>query len=65
VQVWSEQELGLPALMSFVHPNNIASRKVAERLGATNTHDTELRGEPRHFMRHVLPSTKTTEPIAI
>ena len=65
VQVWAEQELALPALMSFVHPDNIASRKVAERLGAVHERDTELRGEPRLFMRHILPSTLTTEPIAI
>ncbi|MGI9481179.1 MAG: GNAT family N-acetyltransferase [Hyphomicrobiales bacterium] len=55
VQVWAQQVLGMPALMSFVHPENFASRKVAERLGAYCESETELRGSPRLFMRHVLP----------
>lgn len=55
VQVWAQRSLGLPALMSFVHPENAASRKVAERLGAVLECETELRGEPRLFMRHLLP----------
>ena len=55
VQVWAQQVLGLPALMSFIHPDNFASQKVAERLGAVCEGETELRGSPRLFMRHKLP----------
>ena len=66
VQEWAALELGLPALMSFVHPDNVASRKVAERLGAQCEGNTELRGSPRLFMRHVLPTVaQAHEPIEI
>ena len=49
---WANEELGLPALMSFVHPENHASQKVAERLGAKFIEKTTLRGSPRFFYRH-------------
>ena len=49
---WAREELGLPPLMSFVHPENLASQKVAERLGARFVEETMLRGSPRFFYRH-------------
>jgi len=49
---WAGEAIGLPPLMSFVHPDNAPSRRVAERLGAACEGDTELRGEPRLFYRH-------------
>ena len=49
---WANKERGLPALMSFVHPENLASQKVAERLGAKLVETTVLRGSPRFFYRH-------------
>ena len=55
VQLWA-YERGLPALMSFIHPENLPSRAVAERLGATPLAPTTLRGEPRLRFRHVLPA---------
>lgn len=51
---WANDTLGLPALMSFVHPENLASQKVAERLGAKLVEKTMLRGSPRLFYRHSL-----------
>lgn len=51
---WANEELGLPPLMSFVHPDNLASQKVAERLGARFVEKTTLRGSPRFFYRHQL-----------
>lgn len=51
---WANEEQGLPALMSFVHPENLASRKVAERLGASLVEQTTLRGQARLFYRHTL-----------
>lgn len=56
VQIWAARELGLPPLMSFVHPDNRPSQAVAKRLGATPMAPTELRGEPRLTYRHVLPA---------
>ena len=32
---WAAEDLSLPPLFSFVHPDNAPSRRVAERLGAT------------------------------
>ena len=52
VQVWAADDLGLPPLFSFVHPDNTASRKLAERLGATLESETEFRGQPRLIYRH-------------
>ncbi len=51
---WANKEQGLPPLMSFVHPENLASQKVAERLGASLVEQTTLRGQPRLFYRHRL-----------
>ena len=51
---WANETLGLPALMSFVHPENLASQKVAERLGARLVEKTMLRSSPRLFYRHSL-----------
>jgi RimJ/RimL family protein N-acetyltransferase len=52
VMRWSAYDLGLPPLFSFVHPNNLPSRKVAERLGAKPEGSTEFRGQPRLLFRH-------------
>lgn len=52
---WAYESRGLPPLMSFVHPDNIASQKVAERLGARLIEPTTLRGMPRLFYRHPGP----------
>ncbi|EKF19060.1 GNAT family N-acetyltransferase [Nitratireductor pacificus] len=56
VQVWAAEMLNLPPLMSFVHPDNLASQAVAKRLGAEPMSPTELRGEPRLRFRHVVPA---------
>lgn len=50
--VWAGRELGLPPLMSFVHPDNAPSHAVAQRLGAKRQADTTFRGAPRCFYRH-------------
>ncbi|MEQ8506828.1 MAG: GNAT family N-acetyltransferase [Rhodospirillales bacterium] len=52
---WAYRELGLKPLMSFVHPENLPSRAVAERIGAVIEGEGELRGEPRLIYRHLKP----------
>jgi len=52
VRNWANIQLGLPPLMSFVHPDNGPSRRVAERLGATIEGDGEYFGAPRLIYRH-------------
>ena len=52
VMRWAADDLALPPLFSFVHPDNAASRRLAERLGAVQTGDTEFRGQPRLIYRH-------------
>ena len=52
VQHWAAFDLGLPPLFSFVHPDNIASRALAERLGAEIESETTFRGRPRLVYRH-------------
>lgn len=55
-QKWAAYDLDLPPLMSFVHPENLPSQAVLNRLGATPLPPTTLRGEPRLQFRHVLPA---------
>lgn len=49
---WAATERGLGPLVSFVHPDNAPSRRVAERLGATHERDTTLLGGPAQVWRH-------------
>lgn len=56
VRDWAARSLGLPPLMSFVHPENLRSLAMARRLGATPMPMTTLRGEPRMQFRHSLPA---------
>jgi RimJ/RimL family protein N-acetyltransferase len=50
---WARDTLRLPALMSMIHPDNAASRAVAERLGATVEAELFWRDEPRLRYRHL------------
>lgn len=52
VQRWAADDLGLPPLFSFVHPDNRPSRALAERLGAEIECETTFRGRPRLVYRH-------------
>ncbi|MER9052263.1 GNAT family N-acetyltransferase [Mesorhizobium sp. M0923] len=54
VQLWSACDLGLPPLISFIHPENLASQAVAKKLGATPLPPTTIHGEPRLHFRHRL-----------
>ncbi len=56
---WAYKALGLPPLMSFIHPDNAPSQSVASRLGATFKRNTSLRGSPRLVYRHVMPSLRS------
>ncbi|MGI9406094.1 MAG: GNAT family N-acetyltransferase [Hyphomicrobiaceae bacterium] len=56
VRKWTHETLGLPPLMSYIHPENIASQRVAERLGAQLEGKGQLRGKPRLIYRHRLPA---------
>jgi len=52
VMRWAAEDLVLPPLFSFVHPDNHPSRRLSERLGATLEGETTLRGQPRLIYRH-------------
>jgi RimJ/RimL family protein N-acetyltransferase len=43
---WAWDVLGAPRLISLIHPDNAASRRVAERLGERFLRDEEMEGEP-------------------
>lgn len=49
---WVYQAHGLPPMMSLIRPENLASKAVAERLGAAFERDYSLEGELRHLYRH-------------
>ncbi len=49
---WAYETLDLPPLMSLIHPENVASKAIAGRLGAVFEKETMLDGEPRHLYRH-------------
>ncbi len=53
VRHWAAEERGLGPLISYIHPDNAASRRVAERLGATHESDTTLLGHPAQVWRHI------------
>lgn len=44
--------LGLGPLISQIHPDNLRSRRLAERMGATVERETELLGHPCLIYRH-------------
>lgn len=49
---WAARELGLGPLISYIHPDNTASARVAQRLGATFERETTLLGGPAQIWRH-------------
>ncbi len=49
---WAYETLSLPPLMSLIHPDNLASKAVAKRLGAAFEREMLLDGELRHLYRH-------------
>ena len=62
VMRWAAADLDLPPLFSFVHPDNMPSRKLAERLGATLEGETIFRGQPRLIYRHRDLQTSNINP---
>lgn len=54
---WTYQTQGFPTLVSYISPENPASRRVAERLGAQPGGQVELRGWTMDVLRHKPPET--------
>ncbi|WP_305968006.1 MULTISPECIES: GNAT family N-acetyltransferase [unclassified Mameliella] len=52
VRDWAAAERGLGPLISYIHPDNMRSRRVAERLGAHKERFTALLGHPAEVWRH-------------
>ena len=52
---WAFHKHRIGPLMSLVHPNNINSRRVAERLGAVVECNSTWMGNPRLVYRHKVP----------
>lgn len=50
---WAYREHNIGPLMSLVHPDNISSKRVAERLGASVESHTTWMGQPRLVYRHI------------
>ena len=46
VRAWAYEELKRNTLVSYIHPENEASKHVARRLGASYERTFELRGSP-------------------
>ena len=53
--VWWTQMEHQPAPFSVTHPDNAASQRVAQKLGALRGEDVVLAGRPSRFFRHVVP----------
>lgn len=53
--VWWTQMEGQAAPFSFMHPDNRASQRVAEKLGAQRGEDCLFRGRPSWLYRHKVP----------
>ena len=52
---WAFREDIIGPLMSLVHPDNISSKRVAKRLGATVESHSTWMGQPRLVYRHITP----------
>ena len=50
---WAFREHNIGPLMSLVHPDNISSKRVAERLGASVESHSTWMGQPRLVYRHI------------
>ena len=50
---WAFREHNIGPLMSLVHPDNISSKRLAERLGASVESHTTWMGQPRLVYRHI------------
>jgi RimJ/RimL family protein N-acetyltransferase len=57
VRDYAYRQLGWTTLISCIAPDNIASQRVAERLGATLEKTFEHRGQTLRIYRHPAPST--------
>ncbi|MEO1198533.1 MAG: GNAT family N-acetyltransferase [Pseudomonadota bacterium] len=55
---WVVDDLGLAAPFSLTDPNNIASQRVAEKLGAEREADIEFEGRLSFVYRHRHPAAK-------
>jgi RimJ/RimL family protein N-acetyltransferase len=53
---WAYETLDVPPLMSLIDPDNLASKSVAERLGAVFEKEYDMDGWLRHLYRHPKPS---------
>ncbi|MBW4980977.1 GNAT family N-acetyltransferase [Mameliella sp. CS4] len=53
IRDWASAERGLGPLISYIHPDNAPSRRVAERLDAHFERDTNLLGHPAQVWRHI------------
>lgn len=52
IRSYAANTLGLDRVISQIHPDNLRSRALAERLGATVEQETTLLGEPCLIYRH-------------
>lgn len=57
VRDFAYDDLNRSTLVSYIHPENEASKRVAKRLGAFHESDMELRGQPVEVFRHPGPAT--------
>ena len=55
---WFHEKRSYSRLVSYIHPDNIASCAVADRLGATLKGRTKLYGEDRLVYLHPVPAAK-------
>lgn len=53
---WAFAATGLGSLVSYVHPDNLRSARVAEKLGAAREGAISLRGIPVNVWRHRAPA---------
>ena len=56
-RAYAFQELQWPTAVSYIVAENLPSRRVAERLGATRDGTTELKGTAVDVWRHPSPQT--------
>jgi RimJ/RimL family protein N-acetyltransferase len=60
-RAYAYDELNWPTAVSVIHPDNVPSKRVADRVGAVPEKRIELRGSPVDVYRHPGPGEADTE----
>jgi RimJ/RimL family protein N-acetyltransferase len=62
-RAWAFEEARITSLISLIHPDNVRSIRVAEKLGARPTSTVRAHGKPAVVWRHPRPGRSPDRPV--